>query len=170
MARPKVFLSYDRADVKAAEKLRKSLEERGVRVWSDRDLKPGTHFPEVVERAIQDADAVILLIGPKQSETPWQQIEWQAALKAAWQNPQKRLVPVLIDDAKLPAFLSDRVAVKPLNGAKQWNAAVDEIAEVIKTDQPPPLRPPTPAERAARENRLSYIEEIARAMKARRPI
>lgn len=62
----KVFISYARQD----EELRKdldralgSLKQEGiVDVWSDKSLKPGDQWEQQIEREIEEADLILLLI------------------------------------------------------------------------------------------------------------
>jgi len=163
---PDVFLSYSHADVEWAEKLRKELEERGISVLSDREVKPGDNWALALENAVKAAKTVILVIGPKGAEGLMQELEWQVALEATWKSGGKRLIPVFVDDAKVPPFLRGWDGLHLDGGSKNWKNAVERIADAISSDKPAKLKPPTAAERAQQRSRLEYIEDFARALKS----
>ncbi len=101
-----VFLSYSAADHKFAERLREELRRHGLSVWIDKeDLKPGSEWQQQIQDAIRSADDILVLVGSQSTDDPTQQLTWQAALEAVWQDPHKRLIPVLLRDAPLPAFV-----------------------------------------------------------------
>jgi TIR domain-containing protein len=75
-----VFLSYNRLDTAAVERLAQALHDRGVKPFKDDwYLVPGDHWPSALERRLADCDAVAVLIGPK-GLGPWQQREVYAAI------------------------------------------------------------------------------------------
>ncbi len=56
-----VFLSYSRADRKAALAVVRVLEDAGYRVWWDGLLEGGERFSQTTEAALRHARAVVLL-------------------------------------------------------------------------------------------------------------
>ena len=69
-ARPKVFLSYTRADIEFAKPIIALLENAGIEVWWDGLLKGGVTYLHTTEAALEGADCVVVL--------------WSAALASAW--------------------------------------------------------------------------------------
>jgi hypothetical protein len=63
LARPAVFLSYARADLPDARRVHARLTAAGCRVWWDRGLQPGDRWASRIERALDAADAVVILVG-----------------------------------------------------------------------------------------------------------
>ena len=94
---PGVFLSYRRKDGDFAVLLYAWLVERfgADRVFWDReDIDPGSDFREVLSGTLASCDALVALIGPAWSPSPWIQKEIGASLK------RKILVlPVMLGDA-----------------------------------------------------------------------
>ena len=94
---PGVFLSYRRKDGDFAVLLYAWLIERfgADRVFWDReDIDPGSDFREVLSGTLAKCDALVALIGPAWSPSPWIQREIGASLK------RKILVlPVMLGDA-----------------------------------------------------------------------
>jgi TIR domain-containing protein len=99
------FLSYASADRKVAERLRDELGKAGIQVWSDTDTTAGEKWRQRIEDAIKSASAILVLIGPKNGDDPEQQFTWQMALETVWQDPGKRLIPILLRGAAPPPFL-----------------------------------------------------------------
>lgn len=101
-----VFLSYDRRDEPLANRLEMCLEGRGFEVLSQRfSLLPGQRWQDETRQAIDRAAAVLLLLGPDAQRGDWQDLEIRTALEAAWNDPEKRLIPVLHGGATPPHFL-----------------------------------------------------------------
>jgi hypothetical protein len=102
----RVFLSYSHADKTLAARLRRGLEERGLS-FSDpsEGMEAGTSWRQRVKEAIDSSDAILLLLGSHQKADERQQLTWMLALEAVWADSAKRLIPVLLHDAELPAFV-----------------------------------------------------------------
>jgi len=61
-----VFVSYSHQDSEWLERLKPFLQpfirEEDLRLWSDKDIKPSSDWHAEIQRALNDADAAILLI------------------------------------------------------------------------------------------------------------
>ncbi len=99
-----VFLSYSAADRRFAERLGNELRRRGLSVWSDRLLAPGSSWRTEIGKAIRSSDDILILVSPRDTDAT-QQFTWREALEAAWQDPRKRLIPVLLRGAQVPPFV-----------------------------------------------------------------
>ena len=93
---PGVFLSYRRPETDYAVLLYAWLAERfGTPnvFWDREDIDPGKDFRKVLSDRLRDAEALVALIGPAWSPSPWIQKEIGAALR------RKILVlPVLVGE------------------------------------------------------------------------
>jgi adenylate cyclase len=92
----RVFLSYAREDVDAAKTLADSISHAGHTVWWDRHLHGGSRFAAEIDRALKDAEAVVVLWSPASVDSAWVQDE------AAEGRDSGRLVPVSLGSAKPP--------------------------------------------------------------------
>jgi hypothetical protein len=99
-----VFLSYPSSKRRLAQVLRKRLEEEGLRVLQVTCEDPASWRSEA-ERAARKVQLFLILIDPARPPSHAQQSEWQVALEAAWEDPGKRLIPVLPRGAEVPAFV-----------------------------------------------------------------
>lgn len=59
---PRIFLGYARDDQEAADWIRRALVKEGVDVWSDQDLNAGDDLFAGVQKEINEADVVLLML------------------------------------------------------------------------------------------------------------
>ena len=112
----RIFLSYARADVDCARKLADMVGRAGHDVWWDRELHGGSRFTSEIDKALRDAEAVIVLWSEASVESAWVQDE------AAEGRDSNRLVPVVVD------------AVRPPLGFRQYQAI--DLTDLRTGDQP----------------------------------
>ncbi len=86
-----VFLSYARVDRAVAERVKAGLEAAGLSVFFDVEgLDGGDVFPDVLDREVKGAGAVISLWSPHSLSRPWVKQECSIGLK------RKCLIPLAI--------------------------------------------------------------------------
>jgi hypothetical protein len=93
-ARRKVFISAAAKDAPAARELADRLNAEGVDAWSQELLLPGANVQAEVGRALEQADAVVVLVSPAAMKSPWVRREIQFAL--GHEKLEGRLIPVLV--------------------------------------------------------------------------
>ncbi|MBA2436050.1 MAG: TIR domain-containing protein [Chthoniobacterales bacterium] len=95
---PAVFISYSRKDFYFAESLAFHLAARGTESWLDANhLTPGAEWSEEIDRALDEAQTVILVATPASLRSPHVEREWKRALAQG-----DRLVVALFRSCKLP--------------------------------------------------------------------
>jgi adenylate cyclase len=92
----RIFLSYARDDADAAKQLAACISDAGHDVWWDRHLHGGSRFASEIDKALKDAEAVVVLWSPTSIDSAWVQDE------AAEGRDSGRLVPVSLGAAKPP--------------------------------------------------------------------
>ena len=92
----RLFLSYARPDAARAKDLAGLLGQAGHEVWWDREIHGGTRFSQEIDKALQDAEAVVVLWSGASVQSAWVQDE------AAEGRDSGRLVPVILDDSRPP--------------------------------------------------------------------
>ena len=92
----KIFLSYAREDVDAAKQLAGCIASAGHEVWWDRHIQGGSRFTNEIDRALKDAEAVVVLWSGASVESAWVQDE------AAEGRDTGRLVPVALSGCRPP--------------------------------------------------------------------
>ena len=92
----RIFLSYAREDVESAKKLAEAVGRAGHDVWWDRHIQGGSRFTTEIDRALKDAEVVIVLWTDASVESAWVQDE------AAEGRDTGRLVPVSLNGCRAP--------------------------------------------------------------------
>ena len=91
-----VFISYAQEDKPRVRPLADFLVARGWAVWWDEDIPLGKTFDQVIEEVLNAAKCVIVVWSRESVRSEWVRNEASEALA------RKVLVPVMIDDVKLP--------------------------------------------------------------------
>jgi hypothetical protein len=104
-----VFISYNRTDQPAVEKVAKQLEKLGLKPWLDVwQLRPGLPWQDELERQIESIKSAAVFVG-KAGVGPWQDLEQDAFLRE-FRKRRCPVIPVILpeggDEPKLPIFLA----------------------------------------------------------------
>jgi len=92
----RVFLSYSHQDDSIARGLAEAISSAGHQIWSDRQIHGGSRFATEIDRALKDAEAVVVLWSDASVESAWVQDE------AAEGRDSGRLIPVTLKGRKAP--------------------------------------------------------------------
>lgn len=99
MSSQKIFFSYSRVDSPFALTLAKDLREAGADIWIDQlDIPAGTHWDAAVEKALNSAAYVLVILTPASTASTNVMDEVSFALESG-----KKIIPVLLEDC-LPPF------------------------------------------------------------------
>jgi hypothetical protein len=127
------FLSYSSGDKKLAERLRKELTKEGLSVWWDESTAPGEKWQQRIEKAIRSSESILVLVGDRVDEA--QQFTWRVALEAVWKDSSKRLVPILLRGAELPAFVrsgtSGKVRAVQVENSRNVRSVSQAVLDLI---------------------------------------
>jgi WD40 repeat protein len=98
-----VFLSHNSKDKAAVEAIAQRLEDdESLLTWLDKwNLIPGEPWQEAIEQAFAASRTCAVFLGPG-GLGPWENEEMRAALKRRVQQPEFRVIPVLLPGASLP--------------------------------------------------------------------
>ena len=94
----KTFFSYSRADAEFTRKLATDLREAGADLWIDQlDIQPGTRWDLEIEKALKEADTLLVVLSPNAvtSNNIMDEISY------AIEN-NKRVIPTLIKQCDIP--------------------------------------------------------------------
>jgi hypothetical protein len=96
----------DAKDRNAAAWIRERLQQEKIEVWSPDSIKPGANWLAEIQRAIESADAILLLLSRHSTESANVTTEVYAAIASQHRRPYQRIIPILLDnEVKLPFFL-----------------------------------------------------------------
>lgn len=90
-----VFLAHNHADKPDVETVHRELQRRGLKPWLDKEeIRPGSLFADVIERAIHNVKAAAIFIGPA-GLGRWQAMELRAFIDKCVEH-NIPVIPVLL--------------------------------------------------------------------------
>ena len=131
----KVFISHSHTDAELAARVSDALERSGFQVWNpDRELLPGDNWAGEVARALEESEAMIVLMTPAAADSPYVKREIEYALGA--KNYSNRLIPVVVGDPdQLPSsgipWIIRRLPWFDLEDSDTDDPQVEPIAQAI---------------------------------------
>lgn len=101
-----VFISYSRADTVAAQEVATLLRERGLRVFIDEsDIEAGASWQTAIFEAIERCQKVVAVYSPDFIKSPVCKDEFNAAMILRRRRDEKFILPILVRDTELPAYM-----------------------------------------------------------------
>ena len=129
----KIFLSYSRADMVAADALVEALEQQGFAVTIDRrDLPYGEEWQKELAGFIAASDTVVWLVSPDSVKSKW--CNWELGEVG---RLSKRLVPVVVRATaagSLPEALG-KIHLLPAQGAYEAATHEADLVKALNTDR-----------------------------------
>jgi hypothetical protein len=123
----------------------------------------GSDWKADIAKAASESQGFVILVGLRSEEDRRQQVEWQTILESDWDRvPPRPMIPVLLGDFVLPAFLADTVVLRA-EGAN--NLPVDRILHML--GHPEETRLPVNYDQARRDQRqrLDVLKQFAMSLK-----
>jgi hypothetical protein len=106
-----VFVSHSSEDGEWARKLMQRLERAGLEVWDAASkILPGDNWALEIGRALERADAMIVLISPASAKSPTVQKEIEYALSS--KRFQDRLIPVVVKPTNRFPWILQRMQIE----------------------------------------------------------
>ena len=125
----KVFLSYAESDRDVAKELAALLEKAGHSVWyPDGALYPGENWALEIGKALDDSEAMVVLLSPHAMKSDWVQKEIEFALGAA--QYRRRLISMLVKPTANVPWILKKFPIVRLD--KGFGEATHEIASYIE--------------------------------------
>ncbi|MET8681899.1 TIR domain-containing protein [Streptomyces sp. NPDC004647] len=142
------FISYSPADERWASWIAWTLEEAGyrtvVQAW---DFVAGTNFVDFMDRGVSESAAVIAVLSRNYERSRYGRMEWQAALRADPDTPERRLITVRTEDIPVEGLLAT-ITYVDLVGVSDTSAARDllltRVGQALEGRARPTARPGFP--------------------------
>lgn len=93
----RVFISHAQQDAALAGRVAQALQSDGLDVWdAESNLLPGDNWAAEIGRALEESEAMVVLLTPSALGSRWVMREMEYALGA--KNFSNRLIPVVVGD------------------------------------------------------------------------
>ncbi|MFK4037016.1 toll/interleukin-1 receptor domain-containing protein [Nonomuraea wenchangensis] len=104
-----IFISYSRKDSDFVDRLANQLVHHKVNIWLDRwEIHVGDSLISKVQDAITGASALLVVLSQASVESAWCQKEVNSGLMLELEERRAVLLPVLIEDCRMPMFLREK--------------------------------------------------------------
>lgn len=90
----KVFISHTDQDTALARKIAQGLEKAGMDVWDDQNILPGDNGAAMIGEALEQAQAMVILLTPQALASKWVRLEIEYALGK--ESYSHRVIPVVV--------------------------------------------------------------------------
>jgi len=125
----RVFLSYAAADKPTALRIGDALRRAGLHVWFDAwELAVGDSIAHRIEEALVSSDLLVVLLSPRSVNSQWVEKELSSAQARELKDRAITVIPVLIEDCRIPPLLADR---KYLDLRFDFDAGVQRLASQL---------------------------------------
>ncbi|MDX2212190.1 MAG: toll/interleukin-1 receptor domain-containing protein [Oculatellaceae cyanobacterium bins.114] len=89
----KVFISYANPDKELATRVTHALKASGFQVWDDSQILPGENWRESIATALQESDAIVVLLTPSSVHSPT--VTQDIGYALGKQDYKGKLIPVV---------------------------------------------------------------------------
>ncbi|MEU7693588.1 toll/interleukin-1 receptor domain-containing protein [Microbispora hainanensis] len=104
-----IFISYSRRDSDFVDRLANQLVQHKVNIWLDRwEIHVGDSLMSRVQDAISGASALLVILSRSSVESAWCEKEINGGLIRELEERRTILLPVLIEDCRVPIFLREK--------------------------------------------------------------
>ena len=100
----KVYISHAHSDERLAQRIAAILQEAGLEVWdAKREIMPGDNWAQEVSNALQESEAMVVLLTPDAVTSQWARWEmgWEIGYALGEKRFSKRLIPVVAGDSEV---------------------------------------------------------------------
>ncbi len=147
-----IFLSHARSDKAFARKLFLDLESRGIKVWLDEaEIGPVDSTIAKIEKAIEEADYLGIVLSSKSVASEWVMRELEAALIEEIEGKRIQVIALLIEECKIPLLLRARPPIDFRDQSERsYERSLNLLLETLEGRRPA----------LDRSNRLTFIKRL----------
>lgn len=124
------FLSHSSADKPFIRQLAADLTAAGITVWLDEQrIKVGESIPEKISQGLAESDYFLLAISQNSVESEWVKKELNGALINEVQRRSVHVLPLKLDNAKIPPAIADK---KYADFSKSYKGGLEELLLALR--------------------------------------
>ena len=131
----KVFISHSYTDDPFVRKVAAGLEKVGLEVWdATREILPGDNWADKVARALEESEAMVVLLTPDALRSNW--VSWEIQYALGEQSYRNRLISVIVGDLEeLPEenvpWILRRLQMIDMGEYDEEEEGIDQIAQTL---------------------------------------
>ena len=134
----RVFLCHSSKDKGFVERLAFDLEKVNVGVWFDKwEIRVGDSLIDKISEGIELNDYLAIIISNNSIESEWVKREVNAALMHELEEKKVVVLPILIDDCKIPVLLKEK---KYGDFRKSYDEGFEEFLFSVSPENPLTIR------------------------------
>jgi len=125
-----IFLSYSSRDKDLAMRIATDLKSHSIKVWFDEwEIHIGNSISQKIERGLEDADFVVVLLTKHSVNSGWVQKEWQAKIGEEVAKKKIIILPLKVEKCLIPVLLRDK---RYADLDKNYQSGIDELLNAIE--------------------------------------
>jgi hypothetical protein len=125
---PYIFISYVREERDFVRQLAADLRRHRVKIWFDDRLQGGLPWRDQLDKAIQNVDALALVMSPTSVSSEYVAWEYQRALELG-----KTVIPLRYQKCQMPATLQH---LQYINLEASYEVGLSELISLLNTLRP----------------------------------
>ncbi|MBB5710187.1 toll/interleukin-1 receptor domain-containing protein [Sphingomonas xinjiangensis] len=124
------FLSHSSSDKPFVRQLAADLKAAGIDVWLDEQrIRVGESIPERISQGLAESDFFLLAVSKASVDSEWVKKELNGALINEVQRRAVHILPLKLDDTKMPAPISDK---KYADFSLSYKAGLADLVSAMK--------------------------------------
>lgn len=132
-AKVSAFLCHSSSDKPVVRRLAIGLKQRGIHCWIDEaEIKIGDSLIAKLEDGIYSSTCLVPILSKESIKSKWCKEELRMALTRQINTSRKQVLPVLLENCKLPGFLLDKVYAD-LRNLDAYDEVVDKLSMAIRS-------------------------------------
>ncbi len=105
-----VFISYSTKDIDFINKLSAVLIKNRIKIWLDKwEMQPGDSLIDKIQKGLTDSSFLLVVLSKNSVESEWCKKEMNSGIIREINEKQVVVIPILLDDCKIPIFLQEKV-------------------------------------------------------------
>ncbi|RLJ73668.1 toll/interleukin-1 receptor domain-containing protein [Pedobacter alluvionis] len=105
-----VFISYSSKDREFVDKLAFSLVAKRIKIWLDKwEMHPGDSLIDKIQEGLTESGYLLVVLSKHSVESEWCRKELNSGLMREIEEKKAHVIPVVIDDCKVPLFLREKL-------------------------------------------------------------